>query len=380
MTLTNVLISFTTRPGEGSEGGVGWEFLLAAHALSKIRGEGLIAVIDERDEQAVRTAMAEIIDMDRVDLRPVKVPGFLLERYGRRRTRLTYLGWWVGARQELKGILASTPVTNIHQVTFATTSLPPVFLGVRRGHRVWGPVGMPNSFGSISAFWSPILTWIMQVAGRRFCASADTIVATNRSTYDNLTDLGRELFLEPNIVVRDVLEVPTIRAENQLCLVGTLSGDKRPDIAIDLMKQNRFSRHTLAVIGDGPLRQDLELRVNREGLSDQVIFLGRLSRVDAIRHMAHSRVLIHPSESEGAAWVIGEAAAVGVPSVVFAHSGAESTVELCGNGGAVAVSDTVNLAGALGNAVEDVLNRPAPKPTDRWNATRLPALLKQWWK
>ncbi|MEX5237802.1 glycosyltransferase [Kocuria arenosa] len=375
-----MLISFTTRPGEGSEGGVGWEFLVAAGEVSDRRREKLIAVIDERDEQAVRTAIAQNAGMDRIELRPVKVPGFLLERYGRRSTRQTYLGWWIGARRELRSIMASEAVVNVHQVTFATMSMPPVFLGIRRAHRIWGPVGMPHGLDSVSATWGPTLTWLLKGAGRLFCRSSDTVITTNRATHDRVADLRRRVFVEPNIVVRDVLHALPSRTENQLCLVGRLSGDKRPDIAIDLMKQDRFGRHTLAVIGDGPLRKGLESRVNSEGLSDRVTFLGKLPRAEAIHHMAHSRVLIHPSESEGSPWVIGEAAAVGVPAVVFANSGAESTVELSDNGGAVAFSGTGDLAGALGNALEDVLARSAPEPTDRWSATRLPSLIEQWWK
>ena len=59
---------------------------------------------------------------------------------------------------------------------------------------------------------------------------------------------------------------------------GRLSFDKAPDLFIKSMIQlNRLNKNYFAVlIGDGPMRQDLENSVKKAGLENKIIFFGRL--------------------------------------------------------------------------------------------------------
>jgi len=110
----------------------------------------------------------------------------------------------------------------------------------------------------------------------------------------------------------------------------------------------------------------------------RVSFKGRLPHREVPALMAESRALVHPSVREGASWVVGEAAAVGVPSIVFAGVGAATTVKLSNNGGAICpvIGD---LATNLATGILQVCSRPEPQPSDRWSSKRLPGLMKKWW-
>jgi len=70
---------------------------------------------------------------------------------------------------------------------------------------------------------------------------------------------------------------------------------------------------TFVLIGDGPLRPELERQVREAGLSDKFLFLGQ--RADVPSLLAHCDVFVLPSLSEGLPNVVLEALAAGLPVV-----------------------------------------------------------------
>jgi glycosyltransferase involved in cell wall biosynthesis len=97
--------------------------------------------------------------------------------------------------------------------------------------------------------------------------------------------------------------------------LGTLSEVKRPRLAIagfaELVRQYPGARMT--VIGNGPLRNELESLAVKLGVLDQVDFLGTRGDVPALLKCGH--VLWHLSRSEGLPLACLEAMATGLPIV-----------------------------------------------------------------
>lgn len=87
-----------------------------------------------------------------------------------------------------------------------------------------------------------------------------------------------------------------------------LVASKRVDLAI---REAARHRALLTVIGDGPLRAELEALAS--GFEPRAHFTGQLPRGDALRLIADAHKLVHLSEAEGAPTVIREARALGVP-------------------------------------------------------------------
>jgi teichuronic acid biosynthesis glycosyltransferase TuaC len=83
---------------------------------------------------------------------------------------------------------------------------------------------------------------------------------------------------------------------------------KRVDLAI---REAARHRAALTVIGDGPLRAELEALAS--GFEPRARFTGQLPRGDALALIADAHKLVHLSEAEGAPTVIREARALGVP-------------------------------------------------------------------
>jgi teichuronic acid biosynthesis glycosyltransferase TuaC len=101
---------------------------------------------------------------------------------------------------------------------------------------------------------------------------------------------------------------PTDGAAAEWVVCGRLIPSKRVDLAI---REAARHRARLTVIGDGPLRAELEALAAR--FEPRARFTGALRRGDALAHIADAHKLVHFSEAEGAPTVIREARALGVP-------------------------------------------------------------------
>jgi glycosyltransferase involved in cell wall biosynthesis len=81
----------------------------------------------------------------------------------------------------------------------------------------------------------------------------------------------------------------------------------------------RFPRSRLLLVGDGPLRAELEQRVASLGLSGRVIFTGNRRDVPAL--LSAMDIFVHPSYEDPCPLAVLEAQAAGLPVVAFADGG-----------------------------------------------------------
>jgi glycosyltransferase involved in cell wall biosynthesis len=101
---------------------------------------------------------------------------------------------------------------------------------------------------------------------------------------------------------------PEDGARPRWVVCARLVRSKRVDLAI---REAARHRAALTIIGDGPLRAELEALAS--GFEPRARFTGQLPRGDALALIAEAHKLVHLSESEGAPTVIREARALGVP-------------------------------------------------------------------
>lgn len=98
--------------------------------------------------------------------------------------------------------------------------------------------------------------------------------------------------------------------------VGRLVSYKRPDWAIRMVADLRGSGTDcrLQVIGEGPLRSELDALVSHLGLEKHVVFHGRVpSQSDVLALLKQNDVLVQPSLAEGFGIVLVEGLACGLP-------------------------------------------------------------------
>jgi colanic acid/amylovoran biosynthesis glycosyltransferase len=138
----------------------------------------------------------------------------------------------------------------------------------------------------------------------------------------------------------------------QLCYVGRLSAQKGLPVLIDAVAQiapeNPDVRIT--IVGDGPLRADLDARAAALGVSKHLDFVGSASNADVARYITHARALVVPSFAEGLPVVIMEALALGRPVIATAVAGVNELVD-GGDGWVVPAGNVEALAAAMREAL-----------------------------
>lgn len=98
--------------------------------------------------------------------------------------------------------------------------------------------------------------------------------------------------------------------------VGRFTGEKNHSFLLDVFSElnQHVSDTRLILIGDGPLKSELQKNAEQMGISDKVVFLG--VRSDVADLMQAMDVLVFPSKNEGLPVTLVEAQTSGLPCVI----------------------------------------------------------------
>ncbi|ADW75183.1 glycosyl transferase group 1 [Rahnella aceris] len=152
--------------------------------------------------------------------------------------------------------------------------------------------------------------------------------------------------------------VNTIR----LLSIARLTEKKGISVAINaclLLKQNNID-FDYTIIGDGPLRKELESQVENLGLGDKIVFLGAQTQETVSQYLNNSDVFLLPSvtatdgDMEGIPVAIMEAMAIGIPVISTFHSGIPELIENRVSGFLVNENDAESIA----DVVIEIINEP----------------------
>ncbi|MCQ4042737.1 glycosyltransferase [Streptantibioticus rubrisoli] len=162
---------------------------------------------------------------------------------------------------------------------------------------------------------------------------------------------------QPRALCRD-------RAPRVVC-VGRLVRQKRVDRLLRAVPalQRELPGVRLHLVGDGEARPELETLAARLGVTDAVVFHGRVSRRKRDELVASAWITATASTSEGWGLSVMEAAAAGVPAVAYAVPGLRDTVRPSVTGWLV--EPDADLAPALLDALRAVR---APERAEEWAA------------
>lgn len=144
-------------------------------------------------------------------------------------------------------------------------------------------------------------------------------------------------------------ENTTIQLLTMCRLVPAKGLDVLIDACIVLKKQG--VPFVLHVIGDGPMRVDLEQRAVSGGVADDVVFYGYMLHPE--QFMPFFDVFVLPSRAEAFGNVFAEAALCGLARIGTAVGGVIEQIEHGVDGELVAIDDVVALAQALRRLIVD---------------------------
>jgi glycosyltransferase involved in cell wall biosynthesis len=109
-------------------------------------------------------------------------------------------------------------------------------------------------------------------------------------------------------------------------------------------------RCELVLVGDGPLRRDVETVIAQRGLQGAIRIAGWMSSDDVRREIENSRALVLPSFAEGLPVVIMEALALGRPVIATQIAGIPELVQDGVNGWLVPPGSVEGLVRSIGQA------------------------------
>ncbi len=154
---------------------------------------------------------------------------------------------------------------------------------------------------------------------------------------------------------------PPMVTERRLICVGRLSMEKGHLVlmeAIALLKAE--PAFEVVIVGDGPLRREIEARATTLGIQDRIIVTGWLSAEGVQKEIARCCAMVLPSFAEGLPVVLMEAFALERPVIATAIAGIPELVEP-GISGWIVPAGSVD---ALAAAMRDVLSATPEKLAD----------------
>lgn len=189
----------------------------------------------------------------------------------------------------------------------------------------------------------------------RAAAAADLIVVMGNSARDwfevrcpdSVVAVIPGGFPTPSLAKRD--------KAYDLVTVGRLYRFKRYDRLLEMLAvlADRQLTLTLAIVGDGSDRADLEELAKSLGVSSQVTFAGWQSDVE--KWLAQGRVFVLTSDSEGLSQAVVQALLQGLPVIASSVGDLRDVVKPGVNG---ALVETLT-PDAFANAVEEIMSDPA---------------------
>jgi len=148
----------------------------------------------------------------------------------------------------------------------------------------------------------------------------------------------------------------------RVLFVGFLDPDKGARVAVSAVGTLRggWPAIRLHVVGEGPLRADLEAQVVREGSAGSVVFHGALPHDEVLALMRLADLFVLPSiEAEPFGIVVVEALSEGCPVVVTRVCGTAEIVASAGAGLVVPPGDIAAMAEAIRTILADPARRAA---------------------
>lgn len=337
-----LLSAYACEPNKGSEPGVGWNW--AKHLAEYHQ---VIIVTRRNNKESIEEELKKnpIPNIRTIYYDP---PQWVLRlKRGAKGVQLFYYIWQYGAYQYIKKTLQSSEYDYVFSITFGNV-WKPTFMYKLKKPFIWGPIGGGEAVPKTLLNKMTLKQRIMEYF-RRFnkylpisnpwlnsiCRHSDMILVR---TYDTLACIRPRYKEKCRIMIETGIsqtEYDFYRASykkpsdsKEIIYVGRLISLKMVDISIRAFSKvvSDFPEAVLRIVGDGEMRKSLEQLVKDLNLTDNVHFMGSVSRTVALQMLSDSRMLVMPSCKEGGAWVLFEGLMCGKPIICMNTAGMKVVV------------------------------------------------------
>jgi GalNAc-alpha-(1->4)-GalNAc-alpha-(1->3)-diNAcBac-PP-undecaprenol alpha-1,4-N-acetyl-D-galactosaminyltransferase len=230
-------------------------------------------------------------------------------------------------------------------------------------------------FTDANKIWQVLMKWTYRYADRVTLLTQNALpfYPANQG-YRSIVMPNPVLTPDPDLITEPLVSTPTLMA------MGRLHPQKGFDLLLTAFAQiqSKYPDWHLTILGEGPMRAELEALRVRLGLIDRVHFLGSVKNVDA--HLRQADLFVMPSRFEGFPMALCEAMACGLPVLTAdCLSGPREIVRDGVDGILVPPEDVDALAAGLDRlmgdpALRQQLAQAAPQVLDRFGLERVMGL------
>ena len=263
----------------------------------------------------------------------------------------------------------------VHHITYNSMDYPGLLWLLPRTKFIWGPVGggqippvqlrrvygkkwflqIIRKYQKYLARYNPIV----RLAIRR----SNLIMFANEETENLLGELaGKSIRMLETAVDRAIIRKseqiePNIR---KILWVGVIESRKALVMLIDVMnmlerKKAEGIQYRCTVVGDGPLKKNMEDYSRVLGLESVIEFVGKVKHAEVDNYYRHSDLFVFTSVQDTSGNVILESMARGLPVVALNHQGAKIMLSE-GGGILVPISSYSDTVTNIAKSIEAVLS------------------------
>jgi len=325
-----ILISaYSCETGRGSEGEIGWRLV---HALAKQHEVRVITRANLRDvhsDSFTESPKPENLHFEYFDLPWI----FRFYKKGKRGFLFYYYLWQIGVGLRARVMMREEPADVLHHLIGGMDWMP-AGLALCPGPFVWGPVGSENTHpiilrylplqSRLKARARVALRWAMRTLDplTRISGARANIVLSHTPetmpqryvkrlipfTQTGIADLSTLARPKKDFIRKSILKI---------VYAGELKDWKGARMALDasLAHFDTGASAELIVIGDGPLRNEMEAIAAAHPKGDQVHFRGKVPMQQLIDELHSADVFLYPSFHHGLATVVLQAMLTGLPII-----------------------------------------------------------------
>jgi glycosyltransferase involved in cell wall biosynthesis len=233
-----------------------------------------------------------------------------------------------------------------------------VFLGVRQDYPEYIGARLPGPRWRWALPLANLMEHVFRLISRRAptTVEGEQIARNYRGGRAPVLSTGLSLIGRDELVPLDAALARSWEGEIRLVTVGRIDPEKNPLLLLDIAEglRSHDPRWKLAVVGDGPLRPEMERAIATRGLGEAVDLLGYVANGQPLWDVYRaSHAFLHVSLTEGHPQVFFEAEAAGLPIVATDVGGVSIALDHGTRGLLVPPRDAPAAIGALERLASD---------------------------